>query len=149
MKFKVIDLQTDEEAHLYNIVLESYKAKTWAKNLIYCDIEGWAIEEDGTLIVVDECGNFAYPPQSRFKIVVLESNPKPLEEKEKQNFPWKDCGKPKRPVSKQVVLRIALEVGFSISTAYGQESGKLMPISDSKTLERFAQALAEINEGEK
>jgi len=57
--------------------------------------------------------------------------------------------KPKRPVSRQDVLRIALEVGFSISTAYGQESGKLMPISDSKTLERFAQALAEINEGEK
>ena len=56
--------------------------------------------------------------------------------------------KPKRPVSRQDVLRIALEVGFSISTAYGQESGKLMPISDSKTLERFAQALAEINEGD-
>jgi hypothetical protein len=60
----------------------------------------------------------------------------------------KDESKPKRPVSKQDILRIALEVGFSISTAYGQESGKLIPISDSKTLERFAQALAEINEGE-
>jgi len=71
MKFKVIDLQTDKEADLYKIVLESYRAKTWAKNLIYCDIEGWAVEDDGTLIVVDECGNFSYPPQERFKLVPL------------------------------------------------------------------------------
>lgn len=71
MRFRVIDLQTDKEADLYAIVLESYKAKTWAKNLIYCDIEGFAIKEDGTLVVLDECGSYAYPPQERFKLEIL------------------------------------------------------------------------------
>ena len=35
--------------------------------------EGWAIEEDGNLVLMDECGQFAYPPDpSRFKVVFDE-----------------------------------------------------------------------------
>jgi RNase H-fold protein (predicted Holliday junction resolvase) len=39
------------------------------------------------------------------------------------------------------VIRIALDAGFSISTAYGQDLNKLMPISDIKTLASFAKKI--------
>lgn len=46
-------------------------------------------------------------------------------------------------MTRNEVLKLALESGFAISTAYGQKDGKLMPISDTKTLESFARAVAE------
>lgn len=36
------------------------------------------------------------------------------------------------------VLIAALDAGFAISTAYGQDDGKLMPITDMATLMDFA-----------
>ena len=44
----------------------------WAKHLCYCDMEGFAIQEDGTLILTDECGKFAYCPEGRFLVDVEE-----------------------------------------------------------------------------
>ena len=70
MKFVVIDKETGKEADLYEIVMKSYNEESWAKDLVFCDLEGWAIQDDGTLIVCDECGTFAYPPQERFEIWV-------------------------------------------------------------------------------
>lgn len=75
--FWVKDKETGKEAELYEIVLKSYKEGSWAKDLIYCDLEGWGIEDDGTLIVCDECGSFAYPPQERFEIV-WNHRPRPV-----------------------------------------------------------------------
>jgi hypothetical protein len=63
--FIVIDNKTGEEADPYNIALH----EDWAKHLCYCDIEGWAIEEDGTLLLVDDCGRVAYAVRERFKVV--------------------------------------------------------------------------------
>jgi molybdenum cofactor biosynthesis enzyme MoaA len=37
-------------------------------NLVYCDMEGFAIAPDGTLYVLDECGNFAYMDTERYKV---------------------------------------------------------------------------------
>jgi hypothetical protein len=62
--FIVIDNKTGKEADTYNIALH----EDWAKHLCYCDMEGWAIEEDGTLLLVDECGRFAYADRERFKV---------------------------------------------------------------------------------
>lgn len=62
--FIVIDSKTGEEADTYDIALH----EDWAKHLCYCDMEGWAIEEDGTLLLVDECGRFAYADRERFKV---------------------------------------------------------------------------------
>ena len=62
--FIVIDNRTGEEADTYNIALH----EGWAKHLCYCDMEGWAICEDGTLLLVDECGRFAYADRERFKV---------------------------------------------------------------------------------
>ena len=62
--FIVIDNKTGKEADTYDIALH----EDWAKHLCYCDMEGWAIEEDGTLLLVDECGRFAYADRERFKV---------------------------------------------------------------------------------
>lgn len=37
-------------------------------HLVYCDMEGWAIADDGVLMIVDECGNHAYADNDRFEI---------------------------------------------------------------------------------
>lgn len=41
-------------------------------------------------------------------------------------------------VSDKEIVMMAMEAGFSVSTAHGQEVGKLMPISDVETLRAFA-----------
>ena len=64
--FHVIDKTTGKEADPYEIALN----EDWAKSLCYCDMEGFAILEDGTLILVDECGRFEYIQENdRFEIV--------------------------------------------------------------------------------
>ena len=65
MKFYVIDKKTGKEADTYDIACN----EEWAKGLIYCDIEGFFIGEDGTLVLLDECGNWAYCPEDRFEVV--------------------------------------------------------------------------------
>ena len=63
--FTVVDTKTGKEADEYEIALH----EDWAKHLCHCDMEGWAIENDGTLLLVDECGQFAYADRERFKVV--------------------------------------------------------------------------------
>jgi len=63
-RFTVIDNKTGKEADTYSVALH----EDWAKHLCYCDMEGWAIEDDGTLLLVDECGRFAYADRERFKV---------------------------------------------------------------------------------
>ena len=63
--FTVIDTKTGKEADEYEIALH----EDWAKHLCFCDMDGWAIEDDGTLLLVDECGRFAYADRERFKVV--------------------------------------------------------------------------------
>ena len=69
IKFKVIDTKTGkapifDHNHLFK--------EKWFKqsNLIWCDLEGWVISEDGVLMLADECGNVAYAPD-RYKAVLL------------------------------------------------------------------------------
>ena len=71
MEFYVIDKRTGKEPIFdHNHI---FKEK-WFKEsgLIWCDIEGWYISEDGTLVLVDDCGKVAYPPIDRFDIVYDE-----------------------------------------------------------------------------
>lgn len=65
MPFHVIDTKTGEAPDLESIALN----EEWAKGLVYCDMEGFAINEDGNLLLLDECGKFVYCPYDRFKIV--------------------------------------------------------------------------------
>ena len=89
MKFTVIDTKTGEYPDLWEIALK----EDWAKSLCYCDMEGFAIEEDGTLILLDECGKHEYPPDdNRFKIVpVIETNAdsiRAMSDEELARFMW-------------------------------------------------------------
>lgn len=78
LPFVVVDKKTKKEADCYNIALK----EDWAKGLCYCDMEGFAITQDGMLILLDECGRYTYCPDNRFK-VVAESELKELQEKQK------------------------------------------------------------------
>lgn len=61
--FYVFDKKTGKEADVYEIALN----EDWAKHLMYCDMDGFAIDQDGTLILIDECGQL-YCPSGRFEI---------------------------------------------------------------------------------
>lgn len=71
MTFRVIDKKTGKEADTYEIALH----EEWAKELCYCDMDGFAILEDGTLLLVDECGKFEYCDADRFEVVFDDERP--------------------------------------------------------------------------
>lgn len=66
MNFEITDIQTGKYPDLEKIALN----EEWAKNLVYCDMDGFYIGEDGELILADECGNFAYCPHERFQVII-------------------------------------------------------------------------------
>ena len=68
--FHVIDNKTGEEADLWEIALK----EDWAKALCYCDMEGFAIEQDGTLLLLDECGRHEYCDPDRFEVIWDETD---------------------------------------------------------------------------
>ena len=80
--FTVIDRKTGEYPDLEDIALH----EEWAKGLVYCDMEGFAIEEDGSLLLMDECDNSRYCPQDRFEIVWLNDLPRLIDFEEIDNF---------------------------------------------------------------
>jgi hypothetical protein len=63
--FTVIDNKTGRYPDCEKIVLN----EEWAKHLIYCDIDTFAITEDGGLILLDDCGNCVFCPADRFKVI--------------------------------------------------------------------------------
>lgn len=70
MTFNVIDKNTGVYPDVQKIALE----EDWAKNLVYCDIDGFALHEDGNLVLLDDCGNVAYCPPDRFDIVLEQED---------------------------------------------------------------------------
>lgn len=64
MTFNVIDPKTGEYPYLEHIA----RTEEWTKNLIPFDIDGFCINENGDLILIDECGNYAYCPPDRFQV---------------------------------------------------------------------------------
>ena len=78
LPFTVIDKQTKKEADEYKIALE----EDWAKFLCYCDMDGFAITQDGNLILLDECGKYTHCPCDRFEIKA-EARLKELQEGKK------------------------------------------------------------------
>ena len=69
LEFKVIDNNTGKEADIGKIALK----EDWAKDLMYCDMQGFAILDDGNLVLLDECGKFEYCPSERFSIQFEDS----------------------------------------------------------------------------
>lgn len=64
-QFFVIDKTTGQAPDIEEIVLR----EEWARGLVYCDLEGFAIGEDGSLYLLDECGAYRSCPQDRFQLV--------------------------------------------------------------------------------
>lgn len=64
LEFDVVDTTTGKYPDWERIARE----ETWAKGLVYCDMDGIAIQEDGSLILLDECGNCVSCPPDRFEI---------------------------------------------------------------------------------
>lgn len=65
LKFTVVDNRTGKYPDLWEIA----KKEEWAKGLMYFDMDGFAIKEDGNLILMDECGKYTYCPADRFTVV--------------------------------------------------------------------------------
>lgn len=70
MSFLVIDKRTGREPIFDHNHM--FKEK-WFKEsaLVWCDLEGWFIGEDGQLVLLDECGHYAYPPSGRFEVIFI------------------------------------------------------------------------------
>ena len=64
LEFDVVDTTTGKYLDWERIARE----EAWAKGLVYCDMDGIAIREDGSLILLDECGNCVSCPSDRFEI---------------------------------------------------------------------------------
>lgn len=64
LEFDVVDTTTGKYPDWERIARE----EAWAKGLVYCDMDGIAIQEDGSLILLDECGNCVLCPPDRFEI---------------------------------------------------------------------------------
>jgi hypothetical protein len=62
--FRIIDKQTGLDPDLAKIA----RKEPWAQGLSYCDMEGFAIAEDGSLWLLDECGNHVSCPPERFEL---------------------------------------------------------------------------------
>ena len=64
LEFDVVDTKTGQYPDWEHIA----RTENWADGLVYCDIDGIAILEDGSLILLDECGNCVPCPRDRFEI---------------------------------------------------------------------------------
>lgn len=71
--FDVIDTKTGEYPDLEKIAL----TEEWAQGLVYCDMDGFAVREDGSLILLDECGNCVSCPPGRFDIRLQDGSTLP------------------------------------------------------------------------
>jgi hypothetical protein len=64
----VIDTQTrkivDDTAQRDYVLNEA-----WASGLCYSDLDGFALMQDGSLVLLDECGHFVYVPDGKFSII--------------------------------------------------------------------------------
>jgi hypothetical protein len=71
LKFKVIDKLTGKEADIKAIAeTEEWAMLLWNYSM-HIDMDGFAIKEDGTLLLMDECGNFVYCPKDRFEVCTI------------------------------------------------------------------------------
>lgn len=62
--FTIIDKRTGDVPDAEKIAYE----EEWARSLIYSDIEGFLMREDGSLVLADECGNWVSVPVNRFEV---------------------------------------------------------------------------------
>lgn len=67
--FKIIDQNTGKEPTEKVIT-----AQARLGNLMTCDIDGFYVDKDGHIILVDDCGNCTWLDMSRFKVEMAEDS---------------------------------------------------------------------------
>lgn len=72
IQFTVIDKNTGKYPEISDIALK----EEWANELMYPDMWGFAVGEDGSLFLVDECGNLRNCPSERFDVKLTVKLPK-------------------------------------------------------------------------
>lgn len=65
--FRVVWVATGEPVTSDDLETTALR-EPWARGLVYSDIEGFAVTTDGELILLDECGNYVYPPPELFRV---------------------------------------------------------------------------------
>lgn len=68
MELEIIDKVTGKIADIEKIA----KTEEWAKDLLYVDMEGFALTQFGDLILLDECGKYVYCPSNRFIVRLVD-----------------------------------------------------------------------------
>ncbi len=64
--FTVIDKQTGKEPEIETIA----STEEWAKRYLNPSEMGWfSVADEGTLFLMDECGNYAFCPAGRFEVI--------------------------------------------------------------------------------
>ncbi|HOO61829.1 MAG TPA: hypothetical protein PKV44_05340 [Bacillota bacterium] len=63
--FSVIDPITGKYPNLEMIA----RTEEWACRIMPMDAGEFHLAEDGALVLIDDCGNFGYPPAGRFEII--------------------------------------------------------------------------------
>lgn len=72
IQFTVIDKKTEKYPDMETIAL----TEEWAHDLMYPDMWGFTVGEDGTLFLMDDCGNVRNCPSDRFDIKLTAKIPK-------------------------------------------------------------------------
>ena len=67
MNFQILDKKTMKEVNL-----DDFTELARNNNLMEFDIEGFALQEDGTLLLCDECSRFTYVPREKKYIIHVE-----------------------------------------------------------------------------
>lgn len=84
MTLNVIDKNTGMYPDVEKIAL----TEEWAKGLIHCDIDSFAIKEDGSLVLMDECGNVVSCPPNRFDIVLEQEQADVVHQQSEDGEEW-------------------------------------------------------------
>ena len=71
--FRVIDNNTGKEPEFQDLGV-IVVSEEWASRLIWPDVERFAVDDYGILILMDSCGNYVYPPNNRFRVERANEN---------------------------------------------------------------------------
>ena len=69
MEFNVIDTKTGKPAKLDDLLQEEWLKQ--AHGVFYIDFDDYYISSGGQIVLMDDCGNTAYPPSDRLVFVPL------------------------------------------------------------------------------
>lgn len=141
MIYEIIDTRTGERAKAYELVQEP-----WAEKVRGCDWPALAIDEDGDVMLTDDCGNYDMVPEGRveLRMVVDREKWKPCEHcggsvpvpyKEKEypgicNFEvGLDGGDEIAVIAYNHYTSVTTEICFSFQVAYCPKCGR--PLTDA------------------